>query len=171
MGLATANAVVISFSDPRIALAILRSLRRLRGDVPVLVRTPDDTRARELKEAGATEVVPEAFEASLMLASHVLMSLKVPAARVMRSVEELRSQPLRDAAQCHRARRRLDERCGVRRTGAFGGGAAGFLVHRQGGRGGAQRRCGSRIHRHPPPGHPRAAILPATPSSRKVTSW
>jgi CPA2 family monovalent cation:H+ antiporter-2 len=90
-GLATANAVVISFSDPRIALAILRSLRQRRTDVAVLVRTPDDTRARELKEAGATEVVPEAFEASLMLASHVLMSLKVAPARVMRSVEELRS--------------------------------------------------------------------------------
>jgi monovalent cation:H+ antiporter-2, CPA2 family len=90
-GLANANAVVVSFSDPRIALAILRSLRRLRADVPVLVRTPDDTRSRELKEAGATEVVPEAFEASLMLASHVLVSLKVPPARVMRSVEELRN--------------------------------------------------------------------------------
>jgi CPA2 family monovalent cation:H+ antiporter-2 len=90
MGLRNANAVVISFSDNRTALAILRSLRRLRADVPVLVRTPDDLRARELKEAGATEVVPEAFEASLMLASHVLVSLKVPPARVMRSVEELR---------------------------------------------------------------------------------
>jgi K+:H+ antiporter len=91
VGLANANAVVVSFSDPRIALAILRTLRRLRGDVPVLVRTADDTRSRELKEAGATEVVPEAFEASLMLASHVLMSLKVPPARAMRSVEELRA--------------------------------------------------------------------------------
>jgi CPA2 family monovalent cation:H+ antiporter-2 len=89
-GLANANAVVISFSDPRIAMAILHSLRRLRADVPVLVRTADDTRSRELKAAGATEVVPEAFEASLMLASHVLMSLKVPPARVMRSVQELR---------------------------------------------------------------------------------
>lgn len=91
VGLATANTVVISFSDPHVALAILRSLRRLRADVPVLVRTADDTRSRELKEAGATEVVPEAFEASLMLASHVLMSLKVAPARVMRSVEELRA--------------------------------------------------------------------------------
>ncbi len=90
-GLATANTVVISFSDPRIALAILRSLRRLRADVPVLVRTADDTRSRELKAAGATEVVPEAFEASLMLASHVLMTLKVPPARAMRSVQELRA--------------------------------------------------------------------------------
>jgi CPA2 family monovalent cation:H+ antiporter-2 len=90
-GLATANTVVISFSDPRIALAILRSLRRLRADVPVLVRTADDTRSRELKAAGATEVVPEAFEASLMLASHVLMTLKVPPARAMRSVQDLRA--------------------------------------------------------------------------------
>jgi monovalent cation:H+ antiporter-2, CPA2 family len=91
VGLATANAVVISFSDTRTSLAILRSLRLLRTDVPVLVRTPDDTRVRELKAAGATEVVPEAFEASLMLASHVLVSLQVAPARVMRSVEELRS--------------------------------------------------------------------------------
>ena len=91
VGLATASAVVISFSDPHVAMAILRSLRRLRADVPVLVRTADDTRSRELKAAGATEVVPEAFEASLMLASHVLMTLKVPAARAMRSVEDLRA--------------------------------------------------------------------------------
>jgi monovalent cation:H+ antiporter-2, CPA2 family len=90
VGLANANTVVISFSDTRTSLAILRSLRRLRTDVPVLVRTPDDSRLLELKTAGATEVVPEAFEASLMLASHVLMSLKVPPATVMRSVAQLR---------------------------------------------------------------------------------
>ncbi|HUQ09785.1 MAG TPA: cation:proton antiporter [Steroidobacteraceae bacterium] len=90
VGLANANAVVISFSDNNTALAILRSLRKLREDVPVLVRTPDDSRAGELKAAGATEVVPEAFEASLMLASHVLMSLKLPAATVMRTMAELR---------------------------------------------------------------------------------
>lgn len=90
VGLANSNAVVISFSDTRTSLAILRSLRRLRGDVPVLVRTPDDSRLHELKAAGATEVIPEAFEASLMLASHVLMSLKVPPSVVMKSVAELR---------------------------------------------------------------------------------
>src|SRR6185295_7243580 len=49
VGLANANAVVISFSDTRTSLAILRSLRRLRTDVPVLVRTPDDSRLHELK--------------------------------------------------------------------------------------------------------------------------
>jgi CPA2 family monovalent cation:H+ antiporter-2 len=90
VGLANANAVVISFSDNNTSLAILRSLRKLRADVPVLVRTPDDSRLHELKSAGATEVVPEAFEASLMLASHVLMSLKLPATTVMRTMAELR---------------------------------------------------------------------------------
>jgi CPA2 family monovalent cation:H+ antiporter-2 len=90
VGLANANAVVISFSDTRTSLAILRTLRRLRTDVPVLVRTPDDSRLLELKAAGATEIIPEAFEASLMLASHVLMSLKVAPATVMRTVAELR---------------------------------------------------------------------------------
>ncbi len=90
VGLKNASAVVVSFSDTRTSLTIVRSVRRLRADVPVLVRTPDDSRLLELKSAGATEVVPEAFEASLMLASHVLMSLQVPAATVMRTVAELR---------------------------------------------------------------------------------
>src|SRR5688500_16507266 len=92
VGLANANAVVVSFSDTRTALGIVREIRRLRTDVPVLVRTPDDSRLLELKAAGATEVVPEAFEASLTLASHVLMSLKVPSGTVMRSIAELRGK-------------------------------------------------------------------------------
>jgi CPA2 family monovalent cation:H+ antiporter-2 len=99
VGLTNANVVVISFSDTRTSLGIVRAVRRLRADVPVLVRAPDDSRLLELKAAGATEVVPETFEASLTLASHVLMSLKVPAANIMRSVTELRGnryQLLRD---------------------------------------------------------------------------
>ncbi len=90
VGLANANAVVISFSDTRTSLGILRALRRQRTDVFVLVRAPDDSRLLELKAAGATEVVPETFEASLTLASHVLMSLKVPPTTIMRTVIELR---------------------------------------------------------------------------------
>ena len=116
VGLANANAVVISFSDTRTSLGILRSLRRLRADVPVLVRTPDDSRLQELKAAGATEVVPEAFEASLMLASHVLMSLRVPPRRRHARGGGAARQSLRDAAQRHRARRWFGERRGIRRS-------------------------------------------------------
>ena len=54
--------------------------------MPVLVRTADDVGLAELAKAGATEVVPETFEASLMLVSQVLMLLNVPVTRVVRTV-------------------------------------------------------------------------------------
>ena len=90
-GLSTASAVVISFSDPSTSVGILRSIRRVRPEVPVLVRTQDDARLKELQEAGATDVVPETFEASLMLVSHVLMLLHVPVTRVVRTVNDIRN--------------------------------------------------------------------------------
>jgi monovalent cation:H+ antiporter-2, CPA2 family len=90
-GLAAASAVVISFSDPATSIGILRSVRRLRPEVPVLVRTQDDARVQELQEAGATDVVPETFETSLMLVSHVLMLLHVPVSRVVRTVGDIRN--------------------------------------------------------------------------------
>jgi CPA2 family monovalent cation:H+ antiporter-2 len=90
-GLEHASAVVISFSDPHTSVGILRSIRRLRPQVPVLVRTQDDSRLKDLQDAGATDVVPETFEASLMLVSHVLMLLHVPVTRVVRVVDDIRN--------------------------------------------------------------------------------
>ena len=90
-GIAQASALVISFSDPATSLGILRSVRRMHPELPVLVRTADDARLRELQEAGATDVVPETFEASLMLVSHVLMLLRVPVTRVVRLLAEIRN--------------------------------------------------------------------------------
>jgi monovalent cation:H+ antiporter-2, CPA2 family len=90
-GIVTASAVVISFSDPATSIGILHSVRRMRPQLPVLVRTQDDARLRDLKAAGATDVVPETFEASLMLVSHVLMLLRVPVSRVVRTLGEIRN--------------------------------------------------------------------------------
>ncbi|HEY4210889.1 MAG TPA: cation:proton antiporter [Steroidobacteraceae bacterium] len=90
-GLQNASAVIISFSDPATSVGILRSIRRVRPDVPVLVRTQDDAGIKELQEAGATDVVPETFEASLMLVSHVLMLLHVPVTKVVRTMGDIRS--------------------------------------------------------------------------------
>ena len=91
VGLTRANCIVITFADPEVALRILRSVRELRIDVPVLVRTQDDSKLEELQKAGATEVVPETFEAALMLLSHLLLLLKLPVARVIRTVNDIRS--------------------------------------------------------------------------------
>src|ERR1700722_18974539 len=91
VGLAHASCVVITFANPEVALRILRAVRELRDDVPILVRTQDDTKLEQLQAAGATEVVPETFEASLMLLSHLLLLLKLPVPRVIRTINGIRS--------------------------------------------------------------------------------
>jgi CPA2 family monovalent cation:H+ antiporter-2 len=91
VGVAHASCVVITFAGPEVALRILRAVRVLRKDVPILVRTQDDTKLEQLQAAGATEVVPETFEASLMLLSHLLLLLKLPVPHVIRTVNDIRS--------------------------------------------------------------------------------
>jgi monovalent cation:H+ antiporter-2, CPA2 family len=91
VGVAHASCVVITFANPEVALRILRAVRELRDDVPILVRTQDDTMLEQLQSAGATEVVPETFEASLMLLSHLLLLLKLPVPRVIRTINGIRS--------------------------------------------------------------------------------
>jgi CPA2 family monovalent cation:H+ antiporter-2 len=90
LGLQHASVVVVSFDGAETALRIVRAVRRLRGDVPVLVRTEDDSRLDALQAAGATEIVPEIFETSLSLVSHVLLFLNVPAREVLDMTEDIR---------------------------------------------------------------------------------
>jgi CPA2 family monovalent cation:H+ antiporter-2 len=90
LGLERASVVVVSFDGADTALRIVRTVRRLRGEVPVLVRTEDDSRLEALQAAGATEVVPEIFETSLALVSHVLLFLNVSAREVLETTEDIR---------------------------------------------------------------------------------
>ncbi len=61
LGLEHASALVVSFEDTQTALRIVRAARRLRSDLPVLVRTEDDSKLDQLQAAGATEVIPGTF--------------------------------------------------------------------------------------------------------------
>lgn len=90
-GLARASAVVVSYHDTASALKILRLAREHAPKVPVVVRTIDDTDLELLRNAGATEVVPEAIEGSLMLASHALALVGVPMRRVIRLTQDARN--------------------------------------------------------------------------------
>lgn len=90
LGLEHASAVVISFDDTDTALRIARTVRRLRTDVPLLVRTEDDSRLESLQQAGVTEVVPETFETSLTLVSHVLHFLKMPEPDIVETTDAIR---------------------------------------------------------------------------------
>ncbi len=89
-GLARASAVVITYHDTPSALKILALVREHAPKVPVLVRTIDDTDMDRLRAAGATEVVPEAIEGSLMLAGHALALVGVPMQRVIRITRDAR---------------------------------------------------------------------------------
>ena len=89
-GLSRARAVVITFSDLGTAKKILHHARAVKSDLPVLVRTVDDSAIDELLKAGATEVVPEIMEGSLMLASHALLLLGMPLKDVLRRIRSVR---------------------------------------------------------------------------------
>ena len=89
-GLARASAVVITYLDVPAAMKVLAHTQSHAPQVPVIVRTQDDLDLQKLQQAGATEVVPEALEGSLMLASHALALVGVPMRRVIRAVQDQR---------------------------------------------------------------------------------
>jgi CPA2 family monovalent cation:H+ antiporter-2 len=89
-GLARASAVVVTYLDTAGALKVLAHAHSHAPTVPVIVRTQDDHDLEKLRTAGATEVVPEAIEGSLMLASHALALVGVPMRRVIRVVQDQR---------------------------------------------------------------------------------
>ncbi len=91
-GLGRAAALAITYLDTPSALKVLANARAHAPQVPVVVRTDDDTHLEKLQAAGATEVVPEAIEGSLMLAGHALALVGVPMRRVLRLVQDQREQ-------------------------------------------------------------------------------
>jgi CPA2 family monovalent cation:H+ antiporter-2 len=94
-GIRRAAALVVTYADAASAMKVLQYAHELRPGLPVIVRTQDDHDLDRLMKAGATEVVPEVFEGSLMLGSHALLLLGVPLSRVVRRVREARDQRYR----------------------------------------------------------------------------
>jgi len=90
VGVDRARLLVIAVDNTEIAMSVLKEARLITIAVPILVRTRDDSRLTELKAAGATEVVPELLESSLMLASHALILLGLPERTVRHRVDEVR---------------------------------------------------------------------------------
>ena len=91
-GLMRASVVIVTISDTALAERVLHHVQELRHDLPVVVRTFDERDMERLTRAGAAEVVPEALEASLMLASHALVLVGVPINRVLKRIRQTRSR-------------------------------------------------------------------------------
>ena len=91
-GLMRASVVIVTMGDTLLAEKVLHHVQESRPDLPVVVRTLDERDMERLTRAGAAEVVPEALEASLMLASHALVLVGVPVNRVLKRIRQTRSQ-------------------------------------------------------------------------------
>ena len=91
-GITRASALVISFADTHTAMRILAHVRMLKPDLPVIVRTFDDTDVQKLRDAGADEIVAEVVEGSLMLATQTMLLLGVPLNRVLSRLRTVRGE-------------------------------------------------------------------------------
>ena len=85
-----ASALIITFHDPQIAEKVIIATRSLNKTIPVIVRSKDDKHMDQLHERGATNVVPESFEASMVLAIHLLQHLGISPSRCMAFVDQAR---------------------------------------------------------------------------------
>ena len=88
--LSSAKLVVIAFGEDRQSIEVIKKVRSLSADVPILVRTRNDDQLDSLQEAGANQVVPESLEGSLMLVSQVLSLSGIPISRIIRRVQKER---------------------------------------------------------------------------------
>ncbi|MBS3935433.1 MAG: cation:proton antiporter [Sulfuritalea sp.] len=101
-GLARARALVVAYPDTHSAEHVVRKVRETRPDIPVIVRAPDESAVARLKEAGATEVIPEILEGSLMIAAETLTQLGIPVEHAIERVRRVRAAryaSLRDLAE------------------------------------------------------------------------
>ena len=85
-GIEKAKLLIITFNDLQRSLALIAQIRLLNSDIKVLVRTKNDKGLDELHEAGATEVIPEVLEGSLMLVAQVLFLSGVPRKKILRRI-------------------------------------------------------------------------------------
>ena len=91
-GISRAAAVAITFADSAVAVRVLANVHALNPSLPVIVRARDEADTARLTAAGASEVVPEALESGLMLASHTLVWVGVPLSRVVRRMRAVRDE-------------------------------------------------------------------------------
>lgn len=92
VGAQNARMLILSFPDPDASLSALKHLRNRFETLPILVRTRDDSRLELFQSAGATEVIPEALEGSLMMISHVLSLLDIPHQQIDQQINKVRSE-------------------------------------------------------------------------------
>ncbi|MCX7154842.1 MAG: cation:proton antiporter [Rhodocyclales bacterium] len=91
-GVARARSVVVTYPDAHSAERVIRIVRGTRPEIPIVVRTTDDKDVARLKAAGATEVIPEVFESSLLIAAETLVQAGIPMKKAIQHVRAVRAE-------------------------------------------------------------------------------
>lgn len=90
-GIDNARMVISSSNNAKQAQKIIANARRLNPNIPILVRTIDDSDLEALQIAGATEVIPDKLESSLMLAKHMLIFLGHSPQKAQQQIHQVKS--------------------------------------------------------------------------------
>lgn len=91
LGAGRARAIVVTMDDSAAARHVVLSLRAEFPSLPLIARARDAEHGRQLVEAGASEVIPEALEAALQMGVHVLTRVGVDAETGERLIEAERA--------------------------------------------------------------------------------
>ncbi|WP_339723625.1 cation:proton antiporter [uncultured Paraglaciecola sp.] len=90
VGIQRAKMLLITFDQHEKAMSVIHLVKSLYPELPIVVRTRKDYRMEELLAAGASQVVPEILEGSLMLVTQVLQLSGVPMSRILKRVRKER---------------------------------------------------------------------------------
>lgn len=107
-GLERARAAVITLDDPTAAASALRNIKKKLPDIPVIVRARDASNMGDLMRGGATSVMPETIESSLLLGGAVLRSLGQAEAQIGEVIELLRRDAIESDQSAGADKRQAD---------------------------------------------------------------
>ncbi len=100
-GVTSSRLLIIAYDDVHQSLKCLHVVRRLNKEIPILVRTADDRHLEQLQIAGATEVISDKLESSLMVASHMLMLMGTSPEKARQQVWEVKTNRYKLLQACY----------------------------------------------------------------------
>lgn len=90
LGLDRAKVIVITLNDFETSSQLVKSIRDKYKNIEVVVRAKDRRHARDLKYFGANDVIPEAFESSLLIGKMILRAIGISNDDAKDSIEQFR---------------------------------------------------------------------------------
>jgi len=90
LGIERAKLIAITLNNRKETLKVVSAIHKSFPEIPIIARAWDRKNANDLRDAGATVAMAEAFESSLILGSSILKGVGVPENEIKRTVEQFR---------------------------------------------------------------------------------